>query len=75
MEAVSSEGGTAVLTLDGFGMMTYKANKGIYEFKVKPVANPFTVTVSSSLGGSAMATVGGGGTPTRSSATRRSTSR
>lgn len=42
----------AVLTVDGFGTMTYNSRKDRYELKVKPVtANPGTVTVRSSLGG------------------------
>ena len=57
VEATSTESPSAVLTLTGFGEMTYKANKDLYELKVKPVANPGTVTVTSDRGGSDTATV------------------
>ena len=53
--ATSSEQPGAVLIVVGYGQMTF--NKGKYEFKKKPLANPGTVTVTSSLGGSATATV------------------
>ena len=53
--ATSSAQPDAVLTLVGFGEMKFRKNK--YEFKKKPLANPGTVTVTSSLGGSATATV------------------
>ena len=56
MKATSSAQPDAVLTVVGFGEMTFKKNK--YELKQKPVAaNPGTVTVTSSLGGSATRTV------------------
>ena len=55
VEATSSEQPGAVLTLVGFGEMTFK--KGKYTFKKKPTANPGTVTVTSSLGGGATKTV------------------
>ena len=55
VEATSSAQPGAVLTVVGFGEMTFK--RGRYELKIKPVANPGTVTVISSLGGSATMTV------------------
>ena len=53
--ATSTEQPGAVLTVVGYGQMTFK--KGKYELKIKPVANPGTVTVTSSLGGSATKSV------------------
>ena len=55
VNATSSEQPDAELTLVGFGQMTFKKNK--YEFKIKKVDNPGTVTVTSNLGGSDTATV------------------
>jgi len=53
VEATSSEGGTAVLTVVGYGQMTYDSRKNIHKLKIKPVADPGgTVTVTSSEGGS-----------------------
>ena len=49
--ANSSQQPGAVLTVVGHGQMTFK--KGKYELRVRGVANPGTVTVTSSLGGSA----------------------
>ena len=58
VEATSSGAPAAVLTVKGFGQMTYSASKKKYTFAKKPVsANPGTVTVTSSLGGSASASV------------------
>jgi V8-like Glu-specific endopeptidase len=57
VEATSSEQPNATLTVVGFGTMTYKAAQNKYTLKIKPVANPGTVTVTSSLGGSAAANV------------------
>jgi M6 family metalloprotease-like protein len=57
VEATSSEQPNATLTVVGFGVMTYKANRNKYELKIRPVANPGTVTVTSSQGGSATQTV------------------
>jgi hypothetical protein len=53
--ATSSASPDAVLTVVGFGPMTFKNGK--YELKLKPVVNPGTVTVISSLGGSATKSV------------------
>ena len=53
--ASSSQQPGAVLTVVGFGQMTFKRNK--YELKMKPVDNPGTVMVISDLGGSATVTV------------------
>ena len=55
VRATTSAQPDAVLTLVGFGEMKFRKNK--YQFKKKPLANPGTVTVTSSLGGSATATV------------------
>lgn len=52
VEATSSQGGIAVLTVEGFGTMEYNGGKNIYKLRVQGVANPGTVTVTSSLGGS-----------------------
>jgi hypothetical protein len=49
--AISSEQPSAVLRVD----MVWKNNR--YEFEVRPVSSPGTVTVTSDLGGSATATV------------------
>ena len=57
VEATSSEAPNATLTVVGFGTMTYKADKNKYELRIKPVDNPGTVTVTSSLGGSASLSV------------------
>ena len=58
VEATSSDGGTAVLTVVGYGEMTYDSRKNKYTFREKPMADPGgTVTVTSSLAGSAVMTV------------------
>ena len=57
VEATSSEQPNATLTIEGIGTMSYKAAKSKYEFKLKPIANPGSVTVTSSQGGSATLTV------------------
>jgi len=47
VEATSSDGGTAVLTVVGYGTMTYDSKKNKYTFREKPVADPSgTVTVT-----------------------------
>lgn len=51
VEAKSTQNGVAVLTLQGFGQMTYNSSLGLYQYKKRFVSNPGTVTVSSSLGG------------------------
>ena len=61
--ATSSAGGTAVLTVwnadqtVNIGTMTYKSKTKTYSFQIKGVANPGTVWVKSSKGGSASRTV------------------
>lgn len=55
VEATSSAQPGAVLTVQGFGTMTFSKNK--YRYGQKRVANPGTVTVTSDLGGTATATV------------------
>ncbi len=50
VQATSSVQPDAVLTVVGFGQMTFKNGK--YELKIRPVPNPRTVTVTSSFGGS-----------------------
>ena len=58
VEATSTAQPNTVLTLEGYGQMTWKADKNKYEYRVKPIADPgSTVTVVSSLGGSATAEV------------------
>lgn len=57
VEATSSRQPTAVLTVSGFGQMTWNSKKAVYTYTKKPTSNPGTVTVTSSLGGSATATV------------------
>ena len=57
VEATSSRPGS-VLTVVGYGTMTYDARKEKYKLEVKNLAQgPSTVTVVSSLGGSATRTV------------------
>jgi hypothetical protein len=59
MQATSSvPGGIAVLTVEGYGQMTYDKPTNTYKFQAKPVADPGgKVTVTSSKGGSATKTV------------------
>ncbi len=57
LTALSNGSPNAVLTVVGFGQMTFKSDKNRYELKVQPVDNPGTVTVTSSLGGSDSASV------------------
>ena len=58
VEATSSNGGTPVLTVVGYGDMTYDSGKNKYKLKIRPVGDPGgTVTVTSSDGGSATVTV------------------
>src|SRR3989344_5427306 len=63
VSAVSTDGGSATLTLEGFGVMNYSSAKGSYSLRVTGISNPGTVTVTSSLGGSdtAQVTTKGGG--------------
>jgi hypothetical protein len=64
VKATSSEQPDAVLTLVDFGEMPFGKDK--YELKIKPLAPltaPSTVTVVSSMGGSATAPVAGAPTP------------
>ena len=53
--ATSSEQPNVTLTVEGFGEMVFK--KGKYELKKRPVANPGTVTVTSSSGGTDSSTI------------------
>ncbi len=58
VEATSSEGGTAVLTVVGYGQMTYDSRKDKYKLKKRGVTDPGEfVMVISDLGGSATKTV------------------
>ena len=58
VKATSSGAPDAVLTVEGYGVMSFKSGPQVYEFKDKPVANPGgSVTVTSSLGGSDTAPV------------------
>ncbi len=57
LKALSNGSPDAVLTVVGFGQMTFRSDKDRYELKVQPVDNPGTVTVTSSLGGSDSASV------------------
>ena len=58
VEASSSSGGTATLTVVGYGTMENLSGGSYYKYRQKPVADPGgTVTVTSSLGGSDTATV------------------
>jgi hypothetical protein len=57
-EATSSDGGNVTLTVVGYGTMTWKADKNMYEYKAKPADYPgATVTVTSSGGGQDTANV------------------
>jgi PKD repeat protein len=54
VEGTSTGAPGAVLTVEGFGQMTYDAGKNKYKFALRPVnSSPGTVTVTSSQGGSA----------------------
>ncbi|MEW6324188.1 MAG: S8 family serine peptidase [Nitrospirota bacterium] len=53
VQATSSDAPAAVLTVDGYGAMTYNHRRGNYTLTVRGTANPGAVTVTSSLGGSA----------------------
>jgi len=58
VEATSSEGGTAELTVAGYGPMTYNAGKNVYKLKLRPADDPGgSVTVTSNMGGSDTKTV------------------
>ena len=58
VEATSDLAPDAVLTVKDYGVMTYQANKNKYVFESRSVsANPGSVTVDSSLGGTANLTV------------------
>ena len=49
--------GSVTLSVTGFGTMTYVSSASLYRLNVAPVANPGTVNVTSTGGGSATATV------------------
>jgi VCBS repeat-containing protein len=55
--ATSSVQPNATLTVEGYGTMTYKAKTRTYAYTVSGVSKPATVTVKSSRGGSATASV------------------
>lgn len=57
IEALSTEGGAAVLTVEGFDVMAYDAKKDVYKLTLTVDSNPGSVTVTSSLGGTATAAV------------------
>jgi hypothetical protein len=58
VEATSSDGGSVVLTVVGYGDMTYKASTDTHKYSDKPVADPGgTVIVTSSGGGQDSKTV------------------
>jgi len=58
VEANSPQQPTDVLTVEGYGVMTWNTDKHKYEYRAKPVADPgASVTVTSSLGGSATVSV------------------
>ena len=57
-QATSSAAPTAILTVVGFGDMVYDSAANVYKRAFKNVlSNPGTVTVTSTMGGSAVATV------------------
>jgi hypothetical protein len=45
--------GSITLTVQGFGVMTYVPASGVYRLIAQPVANPGSVTVTSTAGGTA----------------------
>lgn len=52
VEATSNyPAGSVTLTVQGFGAMTYVPASGVYRLIVQPVANPGSVTVTSTAGG------------------------
>ena len=51
VEATSSKGGEAVLTLKDYGVMTYISSGDIYRIVVDNTDYTYWVTVNSSLGG------------------------
>jgi VCBS repeat-containing protein len=53
VQAKSSAQPTAVLTVVGYGTMTYNRKSGVYTLQATSATKPATVTVRSSLGGSA----------------------
>jgi hydrogenase small subunit len=54
VEATSTRQPEAVLTLAGYGQMTWLSDKNLYQFRKEEIAQPSgTITVSSSFGGSA----------------------
>ena len=64
VQAESSDSPDAVLTVEGYGIMTYNSRRDRYRLIVTGTANPSTVTVTSSYGGSttvAVSSSGGGG--------------
>ncbi len=67
VRATSSGSPNTVLTVLDFGQMTFKSDKDRYELKIRPLSPllpPSSVTVVSSLGGSATSPVAGAPTPT-----------
>jgi hypothetical protein len=53
VEAFSSAQPDATLTVEGYGTMTWKADKNKYELRIKPIANPGgSITVTSDAGAS-----------------------
>jgi DNA-binding sugar fermentation-stimulating protein len=58
VEAISNEQPDAVLSLEGYGQMTWNVDKGKYEYRVEGSVDPDGwVTVTSSLGGSTTVSV------------------
>jgi hypothetical protein len=58
VEATSNyPAGSVTLTVQGFGAMTYVPASGIYRLIAQPVANPGSVTVTSTAGGTASRSV------------------
>jgi hypothetical protein len=58
VHATSSAQPDATLTVEGYGKMTWKADKNRYDLKIRPIADPGTqITVNSNLGSSESKTV------------------
>jgi hypothetical protein len=57
VEAKSTAAPSSTLTVAGFGTMTYNVSTGRYKLTTTTSTRPYTVTLSSSIGGSASATV------------------
>ncbi len=54
VEAFSSDQPNAILSVNGYGRMVWKADKDKYELRIKPTADPGApITVTSDLGGTA----------------------